>query len=90
MKLFLDGYPCGTTVRHIWGRRVALIVVFLTVILPEEFNSAALDKSKAPLAGSATAAAGQTVLVVQDGPGKVFLFSAATRPTPLILGILQL
>jgi hypothetical protein len=32
---------------------------------------------------------GQTVLVVQDGPGKVFLFFAATRPTPLILEILQ-
>jgi len=47
----------------------------LTAILPTEVNSAALDKSTAPPGGSAAAASGQTVLVVQEGPGKVVLFS---------------
>jgi hypothetical protein len=59
------------------GRHMALTGALLIAILTAEVNSEALDKLKgtARPEGSATAASGQTVLVVQEGPGGVVLFS---------------
>ena len=59
------------------GRHMALTGALLIAILTAEANSEALDKLKgtARPEGSATAASGQTVLVVQEGPGRVVLFS---------------
>ena len=58
------------------GRRIVVIAVSLIAILLAQFNSAALGDGQARPHDSATAAGGQTVLVVQEGPGKVVLFSA--------------
>jgi len=60
------------------GRRIALSGVLLIAILLAESNSAALEKLKgrARTEGLLTAASGQRVLVVQEGPGEVVLFSA--------------
>ena len=58
------------------GRRIVVIAVSLIAILLAQFNSAALGDGQARPHDSATAASGQTVLVVQEGPGKVVLFSA--------------
>ena len=57
--------------------RTALIGGLLIAVLLAELNSAALaNESKARPEGSAAPSAGQKVLVVQEGPGKVILFSA--------------
>ena len=60
------------------GRRIALSGVLLIALLLAESNSAALEKLKgrARTEGLLTAASGQRVLVVQEGPGEVVLFSA--------------
>jgi DNA-binding beta-propeller fold protein YncE len=60
------------------GRRIAILGALLIAILLMESGAATLDelKGKVQPAGSVTAANGQTVLVVQEGPGRVVLFSA--------------
>ena len=61
------------------GFCIALMGALLLAILPAQANSAAWDKLKdnARLENSVTAGTRQTVLVVQEGPGRVVLFSAA-------------
>ena len=67
--------PDVPTTRYV--SRIALIGALLIVVLLPGLNSAALDnESKARAEGSAAPTTGQTVLVVQEGPGKVVLFSA--------------
>ena len=62
--------------QHARGR-TALIGGLLIAVLLAELNSAALaNESKARPEGSAAPSTGQKVLVVQEGPGKVILFSA--------------
>ena len=62
--------------QHPRGRTV-LIGALLIAVLLAELNSAALaNESKARPEGSAAPSTGQKVLVVQEGPGKVILFSA--------------
>ena len=62
--------------QHARGR-TALIGALLIAVLLAELDSAALaNESKARPESSAAPSAGQKVLVVQEGPGKVILFSA--------------
>src|SRR5262249_8411465 len=61
--------------QHARGR-TALVGALLIAVLLAEFNSAALANESKVREGSATPSTGQKVLVVQEGPGKVILFSA--------------
>lgn len=69
------------------GHRIVVIAVSLIAILLAQFNFAFLGDGQARPHDRALAGSGQTVLVVQEGPGKVVLFSTANPARRKTIGV---